>query len=190
MRKTRLQTRLLDALIGLVLRIKPLARLINRIAIKRLCSRMPPRPNPLSTRDPYTSWSSLTERTWSGRHLPPVADDASSPATTREGPPALDDVAALFRRDGEMVPCPKSTVLFTYFAQWFTDGFLRTDRSAAPGVLRNTRKNESNHEIDLMQLYGLKAEATAQLRAQHDGLLKSRMIEGEEYPEFLYHEGV
>ena len=187
-RKTRLQTRLLDAVIGLVVRIKPLARLINRIAIKRLCSRMPPRPNPLSTKDPYTSWTSLTDRTWSGRHLPPVPADASSPPTTSQGPPTVDAVAALFVRDGEMIPCPKSTVLFTYFAQWFTDGFLRTDRSAAPGVLRNTRKNESNHEIDLAQLYGLNSAMTDQLRAD-DGLLKSQMIEGEEYPEFLYHQG-
>ncbi len=186
---TRLQTRLLDAVIGLVLRIKPLARLINRIAIKRLCSRMPPRPNALSTKDPYTSWTSLTDRTWSGRHLPPVAADASTPATTSEGPPPVDAVAELFVRDGEMQPCPKSTVLFTYFAQWFTDGFLRTDRSGEPGALRNTRKNESNHEIDLAQLYGLNSEATGQLRAD-DGLLKSQMIEGEEYPEFLYSDGV
>jgi len=186
--RTRLQTRLLDAVIGLVLRIKPVARLINRIAIKRLCSRMPPRPNPLSTKDPYTSWTSLTERTWSGRHLPPVAADASTPATTREGPPTVDAVAALFERDGEMVACPKSTVLFTYFAQWFTDGFLRTDRSKAPGVLRDTRKNESNHEIDLMQLYGLNSKMTTQLRAD-DGLLKSQTIAGEEYPEFLYDKG-
>ena len=186
---TRLQTRLIDGLIGLVLRIKPLARLANRIAINRLASRMPPRPNPLSTKDPYTSWTSLTDRTWSGRHLPPVAGDASTPATTSEGPPTVNAVAALFVRDGEMVACPKSTVLFTYFAQWFTDGFLRTDRSAAPGVLRNTRKNESNHEIDLMQLYGLNSAMTDQLRAD-DGLLKSQMIDGEEYPEFLYDEGV
>ena len=69
----RLQTRLIDAVVGLVNRIKPLARLANRIAINRLCSRLPPRPNPLSTKAPYTSWTSLTERKWSGRHLPPVA---------------------------------------------------------------------------------------------------------------------
>jgi prostaglandin-endoperoxide synthase 2 len=188
--RPRLQTRLLDAVLMLVQRIKPLARLINRIAINRLASTLPPRPNPLSTKDPYTSWTSLTDRTWSGRHLPPVAADAATPATTREGPPTVDAVAALFVREGEMVPCPKSTVLFTYFAQWFTDGFLRTDRSnESPGVLRDTRKNESNHEIDLMQLYGLNSAMTDQLRAD-DGRLKSQTIEGEEYPEFLYHEGV
>jgi prostaglandin-endoperoxide synthase 2 len=187
--RPRLRTRLFEAGVMLVQRIKPLARLINRIAINRLVSRVPPRPNPLSTKDPYTSWTSLTDRTWSGRHLPPVLADTPTPATTPEGPPTVDAVAALFVRDGEMVPCPKSTMLFPCFAQWFTDGFLRTDRSAAPGVLRNTRKNESNHEIDLAQLYGLNSTMTEQLRA-HDGRLKSQTIEGEEYPEFLYHGGV
>jgi prostaglandin-endoperoxide synthase 2 len=189
MRRPRLRTRLFDAIVMLVQRIKPLARLLNRIAINKLASSLPPRPNPLSTKDPYTSWTSLTDRTWSGRHLPPVAADAPTPATTPEGPPTLDAVAALFVRDGEMVPCPKSTMLFACFAQWFTDGFLRTDRSAAPGVLRNTRKNESGHEIDLAELYGINSTMTDQLRAD-DGRLKSQMIEGEEYPEFLYHEGV
>ena len=40
-----------------------------------------------------------------------------------------------------------------------------------------------------MQLYGLNSAMTDQLRAD-DGRLKSQMIDGEEYPEFLYHEGV
>ena len=34
-----------------------------------------------------------------------------------------------------------------FFAQWFTDSFLRTS-------LTDYRKNESNHEIDLCQIYG------------------------------------
>ena len=44
-----------------------------------------------------------------------------------------------------MIPCPRSTVLFAYFAQWFTDGFLRGDAHVA----RDPRRNSSNHEIDL-----------------------------------------
>ena len=27
-----------------------------------------------------------------------------------------------------MTPCEKSTVLFPYFAEWFVDGFLRSER--------------------------------------------------------------
>ncbi len=181
-------TLLLGGVVNLVQRIEPLARLINRFAIDSLASRMPPRPNPLSTMAPYTSWASLTDRTWSGRHLPPVPEDGASPATTDEGPPTVDAVAQLFLREGEMGPCPKSTMLFTCFAQWFTDGFLRTNRSAAPGMPRDTRKNESNHEIDLAELYGLNREMTQQLRAA-DGLLKSQTIDGEEYPPYLCRDG-
>jgi len=202
-RRPRLLTRLEDAVLGLVQRIRPLERLINRLAINALVARVPPRPNPLSTMAPYTSWASLTDRTWSGRHLPPVAPNAARPATTKEGPPTIDAVAQLFARDGEMILCPKSTMLFTCFAQWFTDGFLRTDRTAAPGQLRNTRKNESSHEIDLAQLYGLSTPMTnpprtsppptdppmtQQLRADR-GLLKSQPINGEEYPEYLCRDG-
>ena len=63
----------------------------------------------------------MTDRTYSGRHLPP--------ARPRGGAlPPVEDVVELFRRPaGEMVESEKSTVLFSYFAQWFTDGFLRTD---------------------------------------------------------------
>ncbi len=50
-----------------------------------------------------------------------------------------------------MIESEKSTVLFSYFAQWFTDGFLRGD-------YRDPLKNTSNHDIDLSNLYGLKSE--------------------------------
>jgi prostaglandin-endoperoxide synthase 2 len=180
--------RLIEVAAWVIERIKPLERLVNRIAINKLISRVPPRPNPLSTMAPYTSWASLTDRTWSGRHLPPVPAGAKSPATTNEGPPASEAAAALFKREGEMTPCRKSTMLLPCFAQWFTDGFLRTDRSAGPGKPRDTRKNESPHEIDLCELYGLNRGMTDQLRGA-DGLLKSQMIDGEEYPPYLCENG-
>lgn len=165
----------------LVQRIEPLERGFNRLGINALIAMVEPRQNPLSTMAPYTSWASLTDRTFSGRHLPP--------ATTKETPPDIQEVARLFAREDDqnstMIECPKSTVLFTFFAQWFTDGFLRTQRDGPRGTLRNTRKNESNHEIDLAQLYGLTSAMTAQLRTRDGGLLKSQVINGEEYPEYL-----
>jgi prostaglandin-endoperoxide synthase 2 len=165
----------------LVQRIEPLERGFNRLGINALIAMVEPRQNPLSTMAPYTSWASLTDRTFSGRHLPP--------ATTKATPPDIQEVARLFAREDDqnstMIECPKSTVLFTFFAQWFTDGFLRTQRDGPRGKLRNTRKNESNHEIDLAQLYGLTSAMTAQLRTRDGGLLKSQMINGEEYPEYL-----
>ena len=169
----------------LIQRVGPLQRSINRIAINTLCGKIEPRPNPLSTLSPYTSWASLTERTFSSRHLPPA-----TPAAKRPPPPASTDVAAAFLRD-DFAECPKTTVLFTYFAQWLTDGILRTerdgprvDRKGNP-ILRNTMKNESNHDIDVAQLYGLNRKATNQLRTGR-GMLKSQEINGEQYPPYYY----
>jgi prostaglandin-endoperoxide synthase 2 len=171
----------------LVQRCTPLVRFGNHRAINALIGRIEPRPNPLSTMAPYTSWASLTDRTFSSRHLPPVpADKALSPV---DGRPTSAAAASLFTRD-QLAECPKTTVLFTFFAQWFTDGILRTERSVRldadnKPILRNTRKNESNHDIDLAQLYGLNSAATVQLRGD-DGLLKSQWINGEEYPPYYY----
>ena len=81
-----------------------------------------------------------------------------------------------------MVESEKSTVLFSYFAQWFTDGFLRTD-------YKDPLKNTSNHDIDLSNLYGLRTENTNILRSRVDGKLKSQIINGEEYPPFYYRDG-
>ena len=43
----------------------------NRLLINRLVYKLDTRPNVLSTKTPYTSWESLTDRTYSARHLPP-----------------------------------------------------------------------------------------------------------------------
>jgi prostaglandin-endoperoxide synthase 2 len=152
-----------------------LRRKVNRFLINSSIDRTATRPYPFSTLNPYTSWESLTDRTYSNRHLPAV-----------EQPPNLPDtntLADLFMRRGETILCPKSTVLFAYFAQWFTDGFLRTDGN-------NPGKNTSNHEIDLTPLYGVNKPVTEIVRAQHGGLLKSQMINGEEYPPHLCENGV
>ena len=183
-----------------VQRIESLERLANRFAINKFIEVVEPRPNPLSTMADYTSWPSLTDRTYSGRHLPPVPDDATCPATSPAGPPSAVDVAALFERR-DMIDCPKSTLLFAFFAQWFTDGFLRSARNVRPGVSRDTQRNESPHEIDLCQLYGLTQAATQQLKAGPDGLdavtnrvcpglLKNQLINGEEYPQFYCERGL
>ncbi|MEO3857384.1 peroxidase family protein [Acrocarpospora sp. B8E8] len=153
--------------------IPPLHAAINRFLVDRLVMKLPLRPNPLSTMGRYTSWESLTNRTFDSRHLPPVPPSTSAPDPV--------DVAQLFRRDGEATPCPRSTVLFAYFAQWFTDGFLRGDMH----VPRDPRKNSSNHEIDLNQLYGLTPTVTATLRTGSGGLLKSQLLNGGEFPPYL-----
>src|SRR4051794_28291614 len=97
-------------------RVPRIERLVNGRLVDSASAKMPYRPNPFSTMSPYTSWASLTDRKFSGRHLPP--------ASLVPDLPDPEDVADLFvRPDGRFTPCPKSTVLFAYFAQWFTDGF-------------------------------------------------------------------
>jgi prostaglandin-endoperoxide synthase 2 len=157
-------------------------RAVNAALINRAILKIPTRPNPLSTRSPYTSWASLTDRTYDGRHLPP--------AEPRPDLPNPKTVAALFTRGQQMVPCEKSTVLFPYFAEWFVDGFLRSERPHPdPQTGKPTRdpaRNESNHEIDLIQIYGLNEAATNELRTFEGGQLQSQELNGEEYPPYLY----
>src|SRR6185369_224489 len=135
------------------------------------------RPHPFSTLCDYTSWSSLTDRTYFARHLP--ADDSAVAL------PPIEDVLKLFRRTANTArPCPKSTLLFPIFAQYLTDGFLRTSD-------QDRKRTTSNHEIDLSTLYGRTPGQTAVLRLKsaakgERGRLKSQQIGSDEYPPFLY----
>ncbi len=158
--------------------VDPIERVVNRALINAACEKAPPRPYALSTRDDYTSWTSLTDRDYSARQLPPVKRDSL---------PDAESVAQLFERGPRMVECPKSTVLFAYFAQWFTDGFLRSKRppDSAPGQPRDLRFNESNPEVDLTPLYGHDPAMTKALREGEGGRLKFERIGDEEYPPLL-----
>lgn len=139
---------------------------------KELIPDIPERPKKT---DIYTSWDSLNDRTYSSRHLPPVPELNQDPAL-----PTPEDLSDLFRKqDGQTIYSEKSTLLFPYWVQWFTDGFLRTNR-------RNRLKNTSNHLIDLAPVYGLNRKTTHLLRKFEGGKLKSQWINNEEYPLFVY----
>ena len=147
-------------------------RLLTELAVRRLAGATPPRPRPFTLAADYTCWPSLTDRSFTGRHLPPAV-----PGSVRR--PAVADVLELFRRPaGGEVPSTDTSVLFMFFAQWFTDSFLRTDRS-------DPRRNTSTQEIDFCQIYGLSEAKTRLLRDSRGGRLKSQRIGGEEYPPFL-----
>ncbi len=152
--------------------VEPIRRLVSRSVINKFGYATTLRPRALSLASDYTSWLSLTDRTFSGRHLPPstLAEQTSLPSEA--------DVVALYRRE-RLLPATDTSVMFMFFAQWFTDSFLRTS-------LTDYRKNESNHEIDLCQIYGRNIDATNLLRSTQGGRLKSQVINGEEYPEFLF----
>jgi prostaglandin-endoperoxide synthase 2 len=121
----------------------------------------PPPPAPAFAPSSYVSWPGLADRSYTGRHLPP--DPAWTGAL-----PSLDELFdTLFRRQGEMKPCKATTALFCFFAQWFTDSFLRTDR-------KDRRRHTGNNEIDFCQIYGLDETTALTLRAKQGGLMRMR----------------
>ncbi len=171
---------------AVVQKIGPVRRWLNNAMLNLEIYKTKTRPYALSMLQDYTSWESLTDRTWTGRHLP--AKDISN------GKPLPDaaKVAELFRRHGqEETLSPKSTLLFSDFAQWFTDGFLRTvyDFNRENRQLKGTGKNNSNHDIDLTPLYGVKKSITDAIRSRVGGKFKSQMINGEEYAPFYFQNG-
>ncbi len=158
----------------------PAERVVNRWLINKGVSVVPPRPYALSTKADYTSQDTLTDKTYNTRQLA-----AADPDWVAALPPA-GDVAELFKRE-RFIPCEKSTVLFAYVAQWFTDGLLRSDRSVPGKDVRDIRRNESTHEVDIAQLYGLDAATTDMLRDQREPMLLAYQGEpGAELPPALY----
>lgn len=166
---------------------------LNRFIINRYASMTAPRPLPLSLWTPgaravtanrppgrgaYVSWPSLVDRSFTGRHLPPM-EEAQAAAL-----PDRDQIRALFERrkneKGEDIPAfsRHSSSLLCFFAQWLSDSFLRTDPI-------DRRRNTSNHELDLCQIYGLGQETTRILRAGKEGRLASRTTKKGEFPPFL-----
>lgn len=163
-----------------------LGKKINVIAVNSLVNSCRHRPHPWSTAHNYISWTSLTDQRWSARHLPakPIPNDA---------PPPQNLIGLFKRKAGKQRLCRKSTCLFPAFAQYLTDGFIRTrmpDTSA--GETDDVRRqNTSNHQIDLCTLYGRVPQQTDALRLKDEaagkrGRLKSQFINGEEYAPFLF----
>jgi prostaglandin-endoperoxide synthase 2 len=166
---------------------------VNEFLINRLVNAGRNRPHPWSTRYPYICWSGLTDRSYNARFLPAKPYPAADTIGTRR--PPIDDVVALFApaATGQRV-CPKSTSLFPAFAQYLTDGFIRTRVANKPpfgdGVEERARST-SNHEIDQSPLYGRTEAQTKVLRVPPapgvpKGRLKTQSIGGEEFPPFLF----
>jgi prostaglandin-endoperoxide synthase 2 len=186
--------------------IPVLGRLINRIVTNTIASATKPRPRPYSlwwpansldarssadqTNGPitdYASWPSLTDRSFSARHLDPAPE-----AFIRQLPPdapydrktgSAGAITSLFARprdsSGQSLMTPdRSSVLFMFFAQWFTDSILRIDP-------KDRRRNTSNHDVDLCQIYGLNEQETRCLRSCEHGHLRSQHINGQEFPDYL-----
>jgi len=161
---------------------------LNALIINRIVGQCRTRPHPWSTRYDYICWSGLTDRTYSARLLPPNPYPAAEAPGTRR--PPLKDVADLFvTPPGTQRACSKSTVLFPAFAQYLTDGFIRT-RISNVDAETDRRRTTSNHDIDCSPLYGRTEAQTNVLRdfggSGRKGRLKVQTIKGEEYPLFLF----
>lgn len=163
-----------------------LGRILNTLAINSVVGAARSRPHPWSTAHDYISWTSLSDQHYSARHLP---------ADHRTGLPDPDLVKELFKRpQGGQIFDSKSTCLFPAFAQYLTDGFIRTRMpNTSQGEPEDVRRqNTSNHQIDLCPLYGRTPAQTAALRERgldpaRRGRLKSQMIGDEEFAPFLFH---
>jgi prostaglandin-endoperoxide synthase 2 len=163
---------------GFVNRHPWLSRLVNRVIVNQAVGKAPFRPLLLSTMHDYASWSSLTDRRWFSRYLPPKDIPNLPPVeafdhlyVTKASGPRLSD---------------RSTLLFPTFAQWFTDGFMMTSAS-------DTRQTTTNHQIDLGQLYGLNDTVLHALRLLAPepgkrGRLLSEIRNGEEWAPRLFDE--
>jgi prostaglandin-endoperoxide synthase 2 len=166
----------------------------NEFLINRLCNRARNRPHPWSTKNDYISWTGLTDRTYNARLLRAKPYPAAEALGTRR--PPLAEVRKLFEKapSGQRI-CRKSTMLFPAFAQYLTDGFLRTQMSNKPpfdsGFSEDRKRTTSNHDIDQSPLYGRTEAQTRVLRDMSGapgkkGKLKSQQINGEEYPPYFY----
>jgi prostaglandin-endoperoxide synthase 2 len=173
-----LKDRLVGTALKVVAAVPALHSIVNRKLINSYAYATGPRPRAYSMAADYTTWRGLTDRKYSGRHLPCARDYTAAL-------PPLDDVLAVFHRTEDR-RATDTSLLFPFFAQWFTDSFLRT-KWKRPEV-QDFAENESNHEIDLCQIYGITEAQTDMLREKRGGRLKSQVIEGEEFPAPLFEE--
>ncbi|MES2443789.1 MAG: peroxidase family protein [Pseudomonadota bacterium] len=163
---------------------------VNKIIINKLVNRGRNRPHPWSTRfDDFISWAGLTDKTYFARLLKADRYPDAEAVGTRK-PPTADVLKLFFADTGKQIPSAKSTYLFPAFAQYLTDGFLRTalfnEVDPDNPVLTRRKRTTSNHEIDLSALYGRTEKQTDALRTRKGGRLKSEMEGAEEYSPRLY----
>lgn len=171
--------RIRKAAVSVVNNVDPLREFVSRRSINGYAYKIPPRPRAISMAADYTTWPGLVDKRFSGRHLP-RASGRDVPAQ-----PDIETVVALFERK-QFRAARDTNLLFPFFAQWFTDSFLRTKWEE--GEARFFRENESNHEIDLCSIYGVSEIQTTMLRAGQGGRLSSQTINGEEWPAALFAE--
>ena len=193
----RVTTWLIQRVNLVLFKIPIIKGIANRYYTNRAAATGHNRPYQLSCKEPYSSWESLTDYTFYGRHLPPAEEGYT------DSLPSIDKVAEIFKRvDGVQTLCPKSTMLFPTFAQHLIDSFIvtKTEKPKTKGGAGNSevkflwKETRTNHDIGLIPLYGRNFDQTKALRLKSNkpgekGRLKSQMIGKEEFAPFLYKDG-
>lgn len=171
----------------------PTTNWINKKATNKASTangQVPNRPFKLSCLANYTSVTSLMNETYYGRHL-----SEAPPGYTDTLPSINDVVSGLFPRgvDSQIID-PKGTMLFPVFAQMLIDSFISTvtyTNTTTKKLTFDWKRTNSPFEINLLPLYGRFEYQTDALRLKSEksrGRLKSQIINGEEYAEFLYND--
>lgn len=153
--------------------LKVMPKGMNRLGTNGQSKITHPRPNPYSLRGDGNTldWETLTDKSFFARHAPPIRKAIHTPD--------LKSVVDLFCRTEDSFKPGRANLLFMIFAQWFTDGFFRSNHY-------DPRKTDSNHQIDLCQIYGINEQVTKILRSGNEGKLKSEDVNGEELAPLLY----
>ncbi|KAL7647573.1 UNVERIFIED_CONTAM: hypothetical protein RMT77_001173 [Armadillidium vulgare] len=130
----------------------------------------------------YITLDAHYNESYFARMLPPVPMDCPTQMGTK-GPKKLIPAEELFKRmflRREFKPEPHdSNLLFQYYAQHFTHQFFRTDY-ASKGKL-----TKGKWGVDVSNIYGLTEETRQGLRSKVDGKLKTKVINGGEFPPLL-----
>ena len=156
--------------ISTLLKVPVLGKQLNRIASGKASSSGTNRPNRLSCKSDYTSYESLTDYTYYGRHLPRADQE------WLVNLPPIEKVAELFKRkkdannNEEQTMCIKSTMLFPTFAKHLIDSFIDTvyHYENDGNIVFDRKLTGTPHDIGLLTLYGKTIPETKQLRKQSD----------------------
>lgn len=123
------------------------------------------------------AWSELTDKKIFARHLSPAQEYNAKLKNEEKANTA--NIAENFIRPAHFFREGRSNLFFTFFAQWFTDGFFRSS-------LIDPKKTGANHHVELCQIYGLNKSTTDCLRLHSNGYLRYQGEKGNELPPALY----